>query len=532
MNHWYFEFWEKYRKIIILHVFITVIIPPIEILILTIYTKKLFQCLRDNNFDLFVKLFIGFIVCLFLLQILYGWKEYIDNQITPRVQSFVRNKCMYKYISQTRDSFRTINVMNTITTLPKYFYQNYESFMKFWIPFISCFFFYTIFLFWVNIRVGILSTVVFTALIFTFFVCYRKLSSYSNRVFQSQDELLFGYENVLLNNETIQSYNRQEKELNQLQANEQEFESRRVRLVFYIDVVKFSFIIILFLYLLSVFSFAYNRMKVAPLQMPTWKFISFVTVLFFVVRYIILLMNQFRNIVQVKGMLYSTRNINVIPSKQANPLEFKNYDLEMKDVVFSYPTNPSHKVVENFNFFVPEKTSVYVKGDIGSGKSTIGKLISRMYDPNAGMITIGGHNIKDIPDNQFKSLMFLMNQNTMLFSGKTVFENICYAFERLPPKSILDQYKLPETFLKVLDKRVIENGVNISGGQKRLVYIIRALLHEAPIVILDEPTDSLDKTSAEYMYNAIVTLQKMKTVICISHDATLENFFPKSFSVS
>ena len=155
-----------------------------------------------------------------------------------------------------------------------------------------------------------------------------------------------------------------------------------------------------------------------------------------------------------------------------------------------------------------------------------------MYFPNEGQITIGGVDIKRISKTQHKQIIYMMNQNTLLFSGKTVFENICYAFRSTQKKSILDPYDLPSTFLEILDKKVIENGINISGGQKRMIYIIRALLHRAPIVILDEPTDSLDKTSSEYIYKAIRQLQKSKTVICISHDAKMPSLFDRTYEMN
>lgn len=532
MNQWYLEFWRKNKKIIHTHIFVTIIIPPIEILLLTIYTKKLFKSLQDNNFDLFVKLFIGFVVFLTILQGLYAWKEYIDNQITPKVQTFIRNKCMYKYISQNRDTFKTMNVMNTISSLPKYFYQNYESMLKFWIPFVSTFFFYIIFLFWVDSKVGLSSAFVFTSLLVTFYMAYRKLSSYSNQVFKSQDELLHNYENVLLNNETIQSYNKEMDELANLDAYEKEFEKGRVRLVYYTDVVKFSFIIIMFIFLLSVFFYLYHKMKRNPELLPTWKFISFITVLFFIVRYVITLMVQLRTIIQVGGMLYTSRNINVIDDDPSEPISFSSYDIEMKNISFSYPSNPSMYILENFTLKIPYQSNLCLKGKIGSGKSTIAKLLCKMYFPNEGQITIGGVDIKRISKTQHKQIIYMMNQNTLLFSGKTVFENICYAFRSTQKKSILDPYDLPSTFLEILDKKVIENGINISGGQKRMIYIIRALLHRAPIVILDEPTDSLDKTSSEYIYKAIRQLQKSKTVICISHDAKMPSLFDRTYEMN
>ena len=91
MNDWYFEFLKKNRKLIFTHLAITILILPLEIIILTVYTKKLFNSLQENNFQLFVKLFIGFIVFLSVLQLLYVWREYLDSLITPRVQSFIRN---------------------------------------------------------------------------------------------------------------------------------------------------------------------------------------------------------------------------------------------------------------------------------------------------------------------------------------------------------------------------------------------------------------------------------------------------------
>mgnify|MGYP005704325983 CR=1 FL=1 len=525
MNQWYLEFWRKNKKIIHTHILATVIIPPIEILLLTIYTKKLFKSLQENNFDLFVKLFIGFVIFLTVLQGLYAWKEYIDNQITPRVQTFIRHKCMYKYISQNRDTFKTMNVMNTISSLPRYFYQNYESMLKFWIPFVSTFFFYIIFLFWVDVKIGIVATIVFSTLLGTFYISYRKLSSYSNQVFQSQDELLHNYENILLNNETIQSYNKETEELENLAGYEKEFEKGRVKLIYYIDVVKFSFIIIMFIFLLSVFFYLYDKLKRNPDAFPTWKFITFITVLFFIVRYIITLMQQFRTIIQVGGMLYTSRNINVIDDDPSEPISFSSYDIEMKNISFSYPSNPTMYILENLNLKIPYKTDLCIKGKIGSGKSTIAKLLCKMYFSNEGQILIGGVDIKRISKKQHKQIIYMMNQNTLLFSGKTVFENICYESGSKAKKSILDAYELPSTFLEILDKKVIENGINISGGQKRLIYILRALLHRAPIVILDEPTDSLDKTSCEYMYKAIRQLQKSKTVICISHDSNMSSLF-------
>ena len=102
---------------------------------------------------------------------------------------------------------------------------------------------------------------------------------------------------------------------------------------------------------------------------------------------------------------------------------------------------------------------------------------------------------------------------------------------KLKNKNILSKYNLPSSFLKILDQKVLHNGINISGGQKRMVHILRAILHHSPIVILDEPTDSLDEKSTIVIIELIRELIKKKTVICISHDNRLKSVFTRSIEL-
>lgn len=533
MNDWYSEFWKENKKIIICHVFITIIIIPLEIIIFSVFTKKLFQALQKNNFKVFVKLFVVFIVLLSLLQIIYGWKEYIDNKITPRVQSFIRNRYMSRYMSMTTDSFNNSDIMTQISTMPKNFYSNYEAVIKFWIPLFTCFVFYLVFLYWNDIKIGMISTVVFGVLLTTFVITFKSLTIYSNRVFSNQSHLVSEYENILQNNETIQSYNSYEDELQFLQNREKFYEKERVRLIFYIDVAKFSFTIILFVYLLSVFFYFYSLMMEDKKLYPPWKFITFITILFFVVRFVLCLMTYYQKTIQVNGTIQELSKI-PLGVEDLNPLhkiEFKTYNIDMKNVTFSYPNNPDNIVLKNFNLNIPYRSNILIKGKIGSGKSTIGRLLCGWYKTNQGEITIDNKIINTISHRDLKSIIFMISQNTILFSDKTVFENICYQFKKMPPKNILDKYYLPKHFKDLLDKKITHNGKNISGGQKRMVHILRAILHSAPIVILDEPTDSLDDTITKNVKDLIIELKKTKTVICISHDERLHDIFDRIFKI-
>lgn len=533
MNEWYSEFWKKHKKIIVLHILITIIIIPLEILIFTLYTKKLFNALQKNDFKLFVRLFIVFIFLLSFLQVVYAWKEYIDNKIVPLVNVFVRNKYMNKYILENSDSFNNSDVMNQITSIPKNFYQNYEALLKFWIPLITCFFFYLMFLYWCDVKVGVVSTVVFTVLLTTFIIIFQSLTRYSNRIFSNQQKLIYEYENILQNNETIQSYNSYKQELKYLEEREKFYEKERVRLVFYIDVAKFSFTIIVFIYLLSIFFYFYSKMIKDKKLFPPWKFITFITILFFVVRFVLCLMTYYQKTITIKGSLQELKNIRINNDSEEteDTTTFNSYSINFNNVGFSYPNHPEKKILNEFNLTIPYRSNILIRGNIGSGKSTIGRLLCGWFKTDEGEILIDGKNINLLSRKDLKSVVFMISQNTILFSEKTVFENICYQYNTLPSKSILDQYNLPKEFLELLDKKITHNGKNISGGQKRMVHIIRALLHPAPIVILDEPTDSLDDNITKNVMYLIQQLQKTKTVICISHDERLHSIFTRIYKI-
>ena len=257
------------------------------------------------------------------------------------------------------------------------------------------------------------------------------------------------------------------------------------------------------------------------------KFITFITLLFFIVRFILTLIYHFQKTVQTQGTIIDIESLFIRKDNLIEKKELKNYHINFNDIVFSYPSNPSNIILKNFSLSIPYRSNILIKGGIGTGKSTIARLLALWYKPQKGSITIGDVDIYSIPKKQYKDIFYMMSQNTMLFSDKTIFENICYSYKKLPSKDILKKYKLPESFLKILDQKVLHHGTNISGGQKRMVHILRIILNNTPIVILDEPTDSLDEKTSDVIISLIEELKKEKTIICISHDDKLNSLFSR-----
>ena len=161
-------------------------------------------------------------------------------------------------------------------------------------------------------------------------------------------------------------------------------------------------------------------------------------------------------------------------------------------------------------------------GHSGAGKSTIFNLIPRFYDPQSGSIKIDNQDTRQISLNSLRENLSLVSQDVILFDD-TIKNNISYANEKATENEIKKacEFAAADEFIEKLpnkyDTFVGENGVKLSGGQKQRISIARAILKEAPIILLDEATSSLDAESEEIVQNAILNLTKNKTTLVIAH---------------
>lgn len=198
----------------------------------------------------------------------------------------------------------------------------------------------------------------------------------------------------------------------------------------------------------------------------------------------------------------------------------KDGAIEFKNVSFSYKEGAD--VLDNFNFKINKGEKVGLVGHSGSGKSTITKLILRFADANEGEILIDGQNIAHITQDDLRKSISYVPQESILFH-RTIKENIGYAKDGATDEEIkkaaefAHAHEFIEKMQKGYDTLVGERGVKLSGGERQRVSIARAMLKDAPILILDEATSSLDSISESYIQDAFEKLMKDKTTIVIAH---------------
>lgn len=206
------------------------------------------------------------------------------------------------------------------------------------------------------------------------------------------------------------------------------------------------------------------------------------------------------------------------PKNGVKPGEFQNA-IEFKDLTFAYTDKP---VLENLNLTVPKGLKLGIAGESGSGKSTLVNLIFRFYDPCEGAVLLDGVDIKTACIEDLRHHMALVSQETVIFD-QTVAENIACGrpgatseeIETAAKDAFAHDFimKLPDGY----ETSVGERGATLSGGQRQRIAIARAFIRNAPILVLDEATASLDSQSEAEVQKAIDHLTEHRTVICIAH---------------
>lgn len=211
----------------------------------------------------------------------------------------------------------------------------------------------------------------------------------------------------------------------------------------------------------------------------------------------------------------------------ASSLDVTKGKIVFENVSFSYDTRQS--VLKNISLTLEPNTKVALVGESGEGKTTLTNVLLRLYEPEKGRILIDQQDISDVTQASLRQNIGVVFQDPALFSG-TIHENIAYGRPGAAELDIVSAAKAANAhdFINKLDKgyetQIGERGLKLSGGQKQRIAIARALLKDAPILILDEATSSLDSKSEVLVQEALEHLMKNRTTIIIAHRlSTIQN---------
>lgn len=258
-------------------------------------------------------------------------------------------------------------------------------------------------------------------------------------------------------------------------------------------------------------------------QIKVESFVTTVVIYLYIFNSIIRTINDVKDTAFRGGMM--KEHLNIFKSMDHPPTsssmvkdEFKNKYIVFDGVTFSYKSVP---VLSNFNLEIFDKEKLLIMGPIGSGKTTILRMLLRYNAPESGHIYLKGVPLSAIPRTELRHRIGYIPQNPVLLN-KTLYENIVYGSEHVSREEVMRLIKeigLSDVFdADFLEKRVGKYGTMLSGGQRQVVWILRVIVSNPEILVLDEPTSAIDKQTKQFIDKLFKRVMQNRTVIVVSHD--------------
>ena len=528
-------FKENYGKIIMS--FLVNVSYSLDKIGLPHYYGKLIAGMKQGNTKKIPKLFMMLVVIWTSIQGLSILREFIFSKIHPKFIGFIRINLIDKILEINKNNYQDLKTgefMNKLGGAPYNLYgiakEIKNIFMKNTIIYFSTFFY----LFIYDKPTSLVYLISVVAVSFLVIVYIKTCRKHVRRSENNSACLSEQIDDTVTNMMSIYTSNQIKNERNRVEKFNQESVTKEKHLILYNLKFKSVFcvlFIIIFIALNYVSFTAYTSKRIKLNTLVSIVIINYTLLQQFLNIYydvkdfmnykerIKLLDEYFKSFPQVKK---NTRK----PLQKTNSVFQEPYcSVEFINLSFEYQNN---KIFDNFNLKIEPRDKIALVGNIGSGKSTLVKLIVGLQSEYTGQILINGKDIMKLNIDKLRNYISYIPQHPKLFD-RTLFENINYGIEdkNYTEKDIYDVLEsvklddIAEKFKKIMHAKVGKNGSNLSGGQRQIVWLLRSLLKDNRMIILDEPTSSLDEINKKKVITLVEELSKKRNIILITHDENI-----------
>lgn len=537
------DFAKKYQWTLTLYFFLLCVAYPIEqILFPEIYGRTVNVLTTPSRQTLFQRTWMYLVVATALLvvaQLLFTWIDYIDAYIQPALQSHFREQIVADILHTFQQKYKTLeigNIVSKVAKLPIVIRQLYHQIRTYMLPAVLISVFACIYFTYLNTRLGVMLLVVMCSF-YVFFV-WKSLkcvpSSQQRDVLC--DRLNEDIDDVLSNLLSVYASTTIATEQQRLGAKQHTHDEQYTvsslcgvnfkvwYSVFYVGI----FIVI------NGYAFYLTHSK----QLQLGQLVSVVFVTLYLINNVGNFAGEIKDFTYGIGVLAEMqRYINELfsfghtnkPTTDTRavslPFHVDQGSVTFHNVSYTY-SNATTKALDNVSFHVPGGTSVALVGKIGSGKSTVTKLLLKLHEPDSGTISIDGQPLHTVPPDVAREHIGYVAQTPTLFN-RSIYENIVYGNKKPISKKEVWLFiqqsgvePLFETVPNGLDTVVGKRGEHLSGGQRQTIVLLRlALAHShKKVFLLDEPTSALDYESKHYVLKLLKRLMLNHTCLVVTHD--------------
>jgi ATP-binding cassette subfamily B protein len=518
------------------YLFLILILATQKVAIPHVY-GKIITSLTNKDTTVSQTLFLILIAVWIGYQLIDILSNYVDSILLPKLQNNARQVIFNTILKAYSEDYQELDLGDITSKIIKFPESIRDIFMK-----IKSFVFVHLFglaisliyVLFINIKLGIL---VFISYIIIFALCYLFMNQCSPVALQREhifDETQEQIQDTLLNNLCVYTTSNEENEIQRIAEYNGKCESsqrKSIRCVnFYRSIYSFVFILIFFIYnYASYYLFLSGELSLSSLT-------SFFIITFVLLGNMLNFMNDTNSFIYSWTKLKSvTDYVETLYNPKTKEKHFfknlTNTEIVLKELQYG-------KIINKMNITIKKGEHIAIIGPIGIGKSTLAHLLVKLKKPTSGDILIGGKNITNMTTKQLRDIICYIPQNPRLFN-RTLIENLQYGLGRkLHKKEVVDLLvthqlsELANLFEQRFDESVGKFGSHFSGGQRQIIWLMKAILGNFPIIILDEPTSSLDELSRKQVIYLIKKLSRNKTLIIITHDKDILSHMDRVITLS
>ena len=509
------------------------LVPINEIYLSRLY-GRLFESIQYKQFSM--KSFYPIIITMAILQIGFSLSDYVSSSQGVKFNEF----CKLMFVERIFEKYKVYGLEPNVTECMAKIHKTQQilsdwfgRLFGFFIPISLQLLLTVLYFFYIDFILGCMLLI--TLIVFGLFVCNTQNTCNGNN--KTMDANLMKIHarlsDIVTNYVSVFKEQRLEKELETIKDMYSEYGNLHVNTVR--CSIKYRLILstIIIAFLSGFVYRCYGLLRGKYLQYAV--FYSLMMVMSNMISNMIYMINLHRDMIfdyihlRNSGMLTTFEDKALSESYVCIDSPSHEYILEVRNLEYIYP-NKIFPTLLNLNLAIRAKERVALIGDIGSGKSTFLKLIQRLVNPSSGSIFIRRKCLSSYTIEELYNVIGFMPQNSEMFQ-RTVFENIVYEspnISRSRVEETMKRYEIMSNFPNGLD--VSAN--TLSGGQRQLVWFLRIYFKNPSLVILDEPTASLDKSTKDLLIHLMQTMLRDKTILVVTHDTYLAKYMERVVDMS